>query len=137
MINVELARKVRDQIADHPETYDQSTWAMETDCGTTYCVAGWALALSPGWTIQFRGHGVTHVRRPNGMLTYIADAAAQLLGINAYIDPITGGSWDPLLLSEGRASNSDLFDADNTREGVLAALDRIITAGELERETAP
>lgn len=48
-INQELFQKVLDQITIHPETHDQSGWqnTVEGDdgyvCGTTRCVAGWAL----------------------------------------------------------------------------------------------
>lgn len=41
MINRELFRKVYDQITAHPETHDQDEF--ESSCGTTRCVAGWAL----------------------------------------------------------------------------------------------
>ncbi len=41
-MNVELLHKVADVIAKHPEQFDMLTW----DCGTTACIAGWALRLS-------------------------------------------------------------------------------------------
>lgn len=68
-VNVELLRKVRDQITApleaHPTlAWDQASWVREVDaddaraeaaenvvlpegwCGTTYCIAGWACYLS-------------------------------------------------------------------------------------------
>lgn len=40
----ELAQKILDQITAHPETHDQGSWVDV--CGTTYCIAGWAVALN-------------------------------------------------------------------------------------------
>lgn len=43
----ELAQKILDQITEHPETHDQDTWVNSSgECGTTYCIAGWAVALN-------------------------------------------------------------------------------------------
>lgn len=43
----ELAQKILDQITAHPETHSQDTWRSEDgECGTTYCIAGWAVALN-------------------------------------------------------------------------------------------
>lgn len=42
-INQELFQKIYDQISQHPETHGQSTWEAARGCGTTRCVAGWAI----------------------------------------------------------------------------------------------
>jgi len=42
----DLLRAVADQIEAHPETWDQNHFEARSECGTTYCVAGWALRLS-------------------------------------------------------------------------------------------
>lgn len=39
-----LRRAVHEQISIHPETHDQSNW--HSSCGTTHCVAGWAVVKS-------------------------------------------------------------------------------------------
>lgn len=52
MPNTELAWKVLDHIAAHPEQWDQKTWLKRTDCGTAGCFAGWTALLSgdkPDW----------------------------------------------------------------------------------------
>ena len=57
-LNTELLLKVADAIEEHPDLYDQSSYGRMKDplkCGTPCCVAGWALALSPG---GFRGVGI-------------------------------------------------------------------------------
>lgn len=46
MPNTDLLRRTLTQIEAHPETWDQKNWGIETDCGTAYCFAGWAVVLS-------------------------------------------------------------------------------------------
>lgn len=44
-----LARRIWDHISDHPQTHNQSNWVTYTPgCGTTRCVAGWAVYLTTG-----------------------------------------------------------------------------------------
>ena len=49
-MNTELFAKIRDMIREHPEQHDQSAWESQPvdECGTTRCVAGWAVALTTG-----------------------------------------------------------------------------------------
>jgi len=42
--NEELFRAVADQIEQHPESYNQRS--IVGNCGTTACIAGWALAIA-------------------------------------------------------------------------------------------
>jgi hypothetical protein len=43
-INQPLFQKILDQITMHPETHNQDFWEnASSDCGTTRCIAGWAL----------------------------------------------------------------------------------------------
>lgn len=44
-INTEMFQKIYDQITQHPDTHDQGTFE---DCGTSRCIAGWAVALRYG-----------------------------------------------------------------------------------------
>lgn len=46
MVNVDLFQKIDRELTGHPEQHDQSSW--ESDCGTTRCVAGWAIHLVIG-----------------------------------------------------------------------------------------
>lgn len=46
MFNSELAHKVLDQIALHPELHNQAVWAKKTSCGTAHCFAGWAVQIA-------------------------------------------------------------------------------------------
>jgi len=65
MPNTDLFRKIHDQITTHPESHDQGDW--ESPCGTTRCVAGWALHLTePHLPVEVtarllcRGVGIAH-----------------------------------------------------------------------------
>lgn len=42
----ERRKLVLAQIDATPELHDQSHWSAATSCGTAYCMAGWACALS-------------------------------------------------------------------------------------------
>jgi hypothetical protein len=64
MANVEMLQRVLAQITEHPETHNQNTW--ESRCGTTRCVAGWAIYFASvdagvpaqGVTLSVRVRGV-------------------------------------------------------------------------------
>lgn len=53
MRNEELFRQVAEAIETKPELYNQGGWYYmdDDDCGTTCCIAGWAVAIS-----QFNGN---------------------------------------------------------------------------------
>ncbi len=45
-------------IEAHPEEWDQRHWAIRTDCGTTFCFAGWACVRAGDqfrWGRSFEG----------------------------------------------------------------------------------
>lgn len=44
-MNSDLMRQVADAIESEPEHFRMDTWCSESACGTTYCVAGWAVAI--------------------------------------------------------------------------------------------
>lgn len=44
--NLPLLRAVLAQIDATPERWNQGYWATKTDCGTAYCIAGWAVHIS-------------------------------------------------------------------------------------------
>lgn len=46
MANNDLLQRTLAQIEAHPETWNQNRWARRTACGTAYCFAGTALALT-------------------------------------------------------------------------------------------
>lgn len=59
----ELAQRILDQITAHPETHNQDTWSNENGaCGTTYCIAGWAVALNAEPGEDARRNAVTRAR---------------------------------------------------------------------------
>ena len=60
MPNTELFAKIRDMIREHPEQHDQSAWESQPvdECGTTRCVAGWAVYLEAGAPLLTSDSGV-------------------------------------------------------------------------------
>lgn len=81
-MNKELMRRILNQIKETPELWRQGHWAQKTDCGTTFCVAGWACVLS-GWTPDFNGSDVTGVvQDDSGNLVFMETQAALLLDIS-------------------------------------------------------
>jgi hypothetical protein len=114
--NVDLMLAIREQITTHPETHSQHLWARRTECGTTYCIAGWAAVLS-GYSINWLladhvdGEEISGQVVPveDGGADLIADAAQELLGL-AYEE------------------RDGLFYEFSNPEA-LAVLDRMIEAG--------
>lgn len=75
-INVPLLRKVLEHITEHPEEWNQATWARETACGSVCCVAGHA-AVMTGHTLKYedgRAYVTTDGRS-------IMEVAAEELGL--------------------------------------------------------
>lgn len=89
-LNLELLRKVRDRIAEIPESYDQANWRRDGDapCGTAACLAGETIIVSAP-TIAV---GVLRLKelesayddetRISRFDSLVADEAATLLGIS-------------------------------------------------------
>jgi hypothetical protein len=85
-LNIDLAEKVLAQITEHPELHDQQYYGMRRDCGTTHCVAGWAIALSPGVEFTWRpwddGFEIDGVSLPDYGVTDPEVAGRELLGLD-------------------------------------------------------
>lgn len=72
MINKELLNQVRDHIVMYPEQFDMDNWYLEKSCGTTACIAGWALFL--------QGQDVDQIMKEG----LIEEAAMAALNIDDY-----------------------------------------------------
>jgi hypothetical protein len=102
MANADLLQRTLAQIEAHPDAWNQHNWALRTDCGTSYCFAGWAVTLThpTARPVFIVGHPVANaiVLNPdteNAEEWQIADLAAHLLQL--------------------RTDEADeLFDEDNT-----------------------
>jgi hypothetical protein len=102
--NAELAYRVLDYIDAHPDTWDQTQWIRQTDCGTAACFAGWACLLS-GYEPAWFGSSLADWVHPSGddSNTYDVEiCAAELLGL-PYED-------------QNEALHARLFDESNDRE---------------------
>lgn len=119
-INTDLLLEVRERVVsttkDDDEFYDQTMWATKkAECGTSYCVAGWAVHLSGlevRWDNQgFGGAGALAFRVKDGR--WISDAAQELLGLD-------------------REQAAHLFRATNSKAYVLEMLDGFIEEGKAQ-----
>lgn len=96
--NAELAYRILDQIDAHPEQWNQGTWV--TDCGTSFCFAGWALELTGHTLRDVEVNGLRRMQlddEPEVFAETVARAAAVELRIRR---------WDA----------GQLFESMNTRE---------------------
>lgn len=111
--NVDAMLEVKNAILNHPGQHDQSSFSSNhtknplDDCGTTCCVAGWALAVN-GMTLD-------QVFTADSLVSSISDKAAELLG---------------LTYAEGQALFYDtLDDEDDAEKAALDLLDEYIEQG--------
>lgn len=81
-MNKELLRKILVQIENTPDQWEQITWGNRSECGTTYCVAGWACALS-GYEplIPEEGGSFDNMISPGGHIVDVEKEGASLLGL--------------------------------------------------------
>lgn len=97
MINTDMFRRIGNQIRLHPETHNQGYFESANLCGTTRCVAGWAIhfmALDRGYDVETsdldqlaaRYAQENHLRVGDGEEAsdgeFIEAAAAHILGID-------------------------------------------------------
>lgn len=111
-VNVPLLRKVLDHITAHPEEHDQQSWGIKTSCGTAYCVAGHALAMSGvDFRWEYQLGAVRAIYTAEGEDVF--EAGRQILGLDF----------------EGA---DDLFESSNSLD-VLWHLAKRYTDGEIQR----
>jgi hypothetical protein len=62
-LNTELFKKIHEVVSANPQRHDQATWEGQSvgDCGTTRCVAGWAVHLATGQKVFRWESGVPNV----------------------------------------------------------------------------
>lgn len=126
MVNSELLNKIADQIEAHPESFNMGTWAQkDADCGTQYCIAGWAIVkgtpkLHHYWGGSMESWLAKHVPPGETFKTY----GAELLGIDLKTADILFFNWDytvdfPILLRElgkGKSIRDFIKEEDNEEE---------------------
>lgn len=121
-VNIPLLRKVMEHITTHPEEYDQREYAVRSDCGTSHCIAGWALALS--------GREFTYRRLQSWDHRTAADfgwaAQVGILGDCSEHDEAAKA----LGLEDDDAA--EMFHEDQTLSGVWECVERV-TDGEIAR----
>lgn len=92
MVNRELFQKIHEVITLHPEQHDQGTWEeSDPTCGTTRCVAGWAVTLTTGKPVYGKGealHPATLALGKRPGIPSVPSIAGELLGLSDVV------AWD-------------------------------------------
>ncbi|WP_280371065.1 hypothetical protein [Nocardia wallacei] len=108
-----LAKRVRDQIAAHPEQHDQTLYIKEgPDCGTVACIAGWTAHLH-GAPLLWHGQGVRSAGR-----------------VATGIDPVSIDYYAAHLLGLDSHEALRLFNPDIGEAEARARLEELIADGE-------
>lgn len=139
MINTELFAKVRDVIKDQPDQHDQSTWesVLTESCGTTRCVAGWAIHLTTGEKVVHWEPGLPFIEASPSVRTLAAERNIQadsddrdgltlIPGLAASLLGLTKAQADILFFADNKgALNCVELAADGDLYGFERALDQI------------
>lgn len=112
--NIERLDAVLAYIKAHPDEHDQDVWRKKTECGTTMCFAGHAVAMftpDAEWVhIPLQPNDFDKVTI-NGQMKTVAQVAADLLGLS---------DDDADTLFYGAATIGDVeFILDDIKEGVV------------------
>lgn len=112
--NTDLFFAIAEQIERQPASYYQGTWGRRSACGTTACIAGWAVQLAaevqpncgyePRWVKSTDGGGrddlvvLRRGTRPGPWAVTVSEAARDLLDIT-YEEAchLFAGDWDASL----------------------------------------
>lgn len=82
MVNVNLFRKIDRVFTGYPEQHDQGSW--ESVCGTTRCVAGWAIYIATGGQPLYNTDAYRRLCRELGIPGALpSELGAALLNLNA------------------------------------------------------
>lgn len=88
-VNTTLFLQIAERIEEKPELYNQALISCRTECGTAYCIGGWAMFLSYGETY------CALISEPDESLGEIK-SARELLGLDFdSADMLFVGSWKP------------------------------------------
>lgn len=80
-INTDMFQKIYDQISQHPETHDQMSFEKSSYCGTTRCVAGWAIYFAYNNASIYDVDRLNYRNKPG--LSSTSSIAADILGLTS------------------------------------------------------
>lgn len=81
----ERAKVIYDYLTQHPDKHNQAHYGMEKSCGTTMCIAGYALTtFQPELVKWVNDNGVKVVSGETSDDRDIDVVAAELLGLDSY-----------------------------------------------------
>lgn len=108
-------QQVLEQITVHPETHDQGSWEYPVDCGTSRCVAGWAIhfdapAARDIWEAKSEA---AHRLGLNGYIATYSQVGAKLLGLGEYeADELFHGADDEEAVDLLRQYAAGLYESE-------------------------
>jgi len=115
-INTTLLILIQDAIKAHPEHFDMRGWYGEKHCGTTACIAGWAMQFDT----QFKTTDIEHIEvKPiHPERRAISTAAQTMLGMTEYqgYRLFHADCWIP----------TEHIEKPNSVSGVLNYIDQIL-----------
>lgn len=125
MPNTELLQRTLAQIEAHPEQWDQRNFASQVNCGTSYCFAGWSIALDhPTAAFLFED---AHPKQS-------VDRFADRVSLDPYAPDVR---WISTVAQELLGLSGDtaeiLFAAGNTLDELRAMVADLVAGGDLER----
>lgn len=126
VVNEDLLLKVLDKIRFDRESWHQSAWIGEAECGTVGCLAGWTVMLSgyqPQWEHGQSAHHSSPLRR-------ITDTV-RLSGSG---NPHSVSGAAKILLGLTTTERHELFAPQNTFDD-LERITKDIISGESRKET--
>lgn len=109
--NIELAERILEQVTEHPETHDQEHYGYQ-GCGTTHCIAGWAVVLTPEVELNWESGLLHSVWLPEDRWMTPFEAGQELLALELEeaqklflgVDPYDKGDEDEKL--DGGGTNA-------------------------------
>lgn len=79
-MNIPLLRRIQRQIDKAPERFQMAGWRKETECGTAFCIAGWAQALTGVHADVARELGIHHDYEMQERLIWMRNWPVQFRG---------------------------------------------------------
>lgn len=80
------AQAIYDHLVAHPELHDQAFYGKQTECGTTLCIAGYALVAFEPESVEWTGFGAKQFMKTIIEERSIDSVAGDLLGLESYAE---------------------------------------------------
>lgn len=124
MANRELLLRTLEYIREHPEQHDQSNYM--SDCGTTFCFAGWATILHTGKRPSL------DLVTPGATLWWVDEDTGEQIGYEGRVDGVPVYEFAKKILGLSELHADLLFLQALTMEMVAGTVDYILEKDDAE-----